>query len=159
MLPKLITRLPVEVDPSNGVEYAVGAPLWLPGNARTGRLPDSVYWRIDAALQARAAAEGGNAPVGLDPSVWLLRCARCQAPFIGPSEAKMCSDQCRIEAKRACERRASAKRTARRKAALAEKWVICRWCGAVTPATRATRRFCGDACRIAGHRAGRPATI
>lgn len=105
-----ITRLPVDVD-HHGRLTALGVPLWLVGDARTGRLPDSLYWRIDAALEAKAAAEGSLRPVALDTTVWLLRCARCQAPFIGPSEAKLCSDRCRVEAKRDCVRRASAKRS------------------------------------------------
>jgi hypothetical protein len=33
------------------VSPALGVPLWLTGGARTGRLPDTLYWRIDDALK------------------------------------------------------------------------------------------------------------
>jgi hypothetical protein len=148
MLPKLIHRLPV-VE-SHGRLYALGVPLWLDPPCRVS---DDHCWKIDDALATKAAAEGANRPVALSPSAWLHRCARCWAPFIDVSEARLCSDQCRAQAKRESVRRASAKRSQRRAKEHAERTVTCRQCGKAVGASRSTRHYCTPACRVAWHRA------
>ena len=158
MARNFITRLPIDVD-HDGRLTALGVPVWMTSDARTGRLPDSLFWRIDAALQAKAAAEGSDTPVGLHHAVWLLRCRRCNAPFIGPSEARMCSDACRSAAKRDTIRRASAKRTLVRKAALGRKTFACGWRGSEGPAARTTWVSRPNAARQAWHRARRGAAV
>src|SRR5580693_8889896 len=104
-----IIRVPVEER--GGRLYALGVPLMLDPPCR---ISDDPYYKIENALNGKAAASGSNMPVGLDPAVWLMRCKRCQAPFVALPEARMCSDACRAEAKRDSVRRASAKRSARR---------------------------------------------
>jgi hypothetical protein len=145
---KFITRLPVDVD-HVGRLTAIGVPVYAEPDCR---LPDSLFWPIDAALHAKAAAEGSNMPVALHHACWLLRCRRCNAPFIGPSEARLCSDACRSAARRDSVRRAIAKRAGVRKARNGEKTVACAQCGRVIPAVRSTRKYCSSTCRMAGHR-------
>jgi hypothetical protein len=145
MLPKLVSRLPVEER--DGQLYAAGVRFFAePG----GRLNDSADGRISDALAAKAAASGSNMPVALDPTVWLHRCRRCQAPFIDVPEARLCSDDCRAGAKRDSVRKASAKRSVFRSERYETR--ICRHCGRETRTARATKRFCSVKCRVASHR-------
>jgi hypothetical protein len=156
---EFITHVPVEERPSSdgvGVTLrAAGVIVW-PGEI--GRLPDNIYVKIDRALNAQAVARGSNMPVALHPSVWLKRCRRCQTPFIGLPETRLCSDACRAHAKRDSVRKASAKRSARRSEASRERTSTCRHCGERLPASRSSKRFCSIRCRVARHR-GAPATF
>jgi hypothetical protein len=140
-----VTRLPVEKR--GGKLYTLGVKIMLNPPCR---IPDDLNPQISKALVATHQAEGVNMPVTLDHGVWLLRCKRCQAPFIGPSEAKLCGDECRAAAKRDSVRRASAKRSVRRSERNETR--ICRHCERQTPTTRTTKRFCSVACRVAWHR-------
>ena len=79
------------------------------------------------------------------------------APFIDLPHAQMCSDECRLEAKRDAVRRASAKRAKRRAEASDARTSACRHCGERLPARRSTKRFCSVGCRVAAHR-GAPVT-
>jgi hypothetical protein len=160
---ELIAYVPVEVEASDdgiGVTlYAAGVPVWLPGGAQTGRLPDRLFVKISEALSAKAVAEGVNMPVALDPSVRLHRCRRCQAPFIAPPWAKLCSDECRAAATKDAALRSKAKRAGRawRERQSDERGrFLCRQCGKRKEALRTTRRFCSVKCRVAAHR-GSPA--
>jgi hypothetical protein len=148
-----ISRVPVAER--SGRLYALGVPLWLDPPCR---ISDDPYWKIDEALSAKAAAEGVNMPVALDPSVWLIRCRRCQAPFIGLPSTKMCSDECRAESRRDSVRKALVKRTQRRAEASNARACMCRHCGERLPARRSTKRFCSVGCRVAAHR-GVPPTF
>ena len=148
-----ISRVPVAER--SGRLYALGVPLWLDPPCR---ISDDPYWKIDEALSAKAAAEGVNMPVALNPGVWLIRCRRCNAPFIGLPSTKICSDECRAETKRDAVRLASAKRAKRRAEASNARTSACRHCGERLPARRSTKRFCSVGCRVAAHR-GAPATF
>ena len=159
MFPKWIAHVPVEEwrdphDASYSAFKAAGVTLMLKPPCR---IPDCESWRLEDALKAKAAAEGVNMPVALDPGVWLLRCKRCKAPFIDLPHARMCSDACRADAKRDAVRRASAKRAARRAEASQARTSTCRHCGERLPARRSSKRFCSVGCRVAAHR-GAPAT-
>lgn len=149
-----ITRLAVEEwrDPDDagytalsclGVSVSLDPPC---------RIPDDLQWKIEDALNAAALAERANQPVALHHAVRLIRCKRCQAPFIALSEARLCSDKCRALAKHDAVRRASAKRAKRREEASRERTGVCRHCGRETRMARATKRFCGVRCRMAWHR-------
>jgi hypothetical protein len=153
VFPKFITRVPVEER--GGRLYALGVPLWLDPPCR---LSDAVYLKIDGAVHAKAAASGSNMPVGLDPRVWLHRCRCCNAPFIGPSEARLCPNACRAVAKRDSVRKASAKRSQRRYEVRNALTSVCRHCGKRQTALRSSKRFCSVTCRVAAHR-GAPATF
>jgi hypothetical protein len=153
VFPKFITRVPVEQR--GGRLYALGVPVWL---APPCRLSDAVYLKIDEAVHVKAAASGSNMPVGLDPRVWLHRCRCCNAPFIGPSEARLCSNACRAAARRDSVRKASAKRSQRRYEVRNALTSICRHCGKRQTALRSSKRFCSVTCRVAAHR-GAPATF
>jgi hypothetical protein len=153
VFPKFITRVPVEVR--GGRLYALGVPVWLDPPCR---LSNAVYLKIDEAVHAKVAASGSNMPVGLDPRVWLHRCRCCKAPFIGQSEARLCSDACRAAAKRDSVRRASAKRSQRRYEVRNALTSVCRHCGKRQTALRSSKRFCSVTCRVAAHR-GAPATF
>jgi hypothetical protein len=147
-----VTRLPVEEwrDPDD-VGYTalscLGVSLRLDPPCR---IPEALNIKIEDALVAKAAAERANQPVALHHAVWLIRCKRCQAPFIGPSEARLCSDECRALAKRDSVRRASAKRSVSRSERNETR--ICRHCGRETQTARVTKRFCSVKCRVASHR-------
>ena len=78
-----------------------------------GPLPDRLYVKIDQALNAKAVADGVNMEVGLTPGVWLKRCRRCDKPFIDLPHMRLCSEECRVEAKRAAMLRSKAKRAGR----------------------------------------------
>ena len=151
---KLITALPVEEwrDP-DGAGYTalscLGVPLRLDPPCR---IPEALNIKIEDALNAAALAKGANQPVALHHAGWLIRCKRCQAPFIGPSEARLCSDECRTGARSDAVRKASAKRTKRREEASRERTGMCRHCGRETKTARATKRFCGVRCRVAWRR-------
>jgi hypothetical protein len=68
---------------------------------------------------------------------------------------RLCSDECRVEAKRAATLRSKAKRVER---AWRERQsdkrgrCICAQCGKRRQALRTTRRFCSVKCRVAAHR-------
>jgi hypothetical protein len=140
-----VTRLPVEKR--GGWLYALGVKIRLEPPCR---VPDDLQWKIEDALNAAALAQGANQPVALHHAIWLIRCKRCQAPFIGPSEARLCSDECRALAKRDSVRKASAKRSVSRSGRNETR--ICRHCGRETQTARATKRFCSVQCRVASHR-------
>lgn len=111
--------------------------------------------KIDHALNAKAIADGVNMPVGLTPGVWLKRCRRCKAPFIDLPHVRLCSDACRLEAKRDAALRSKAKRAGRawRERRSDERGdSICGQCGKRRRALRMTRRFCSVKCRVAAHR-------
>jgi hypothetical protein len=145
----------VPVAERRGRLYALGVPLMLDPPCR---ISDSHYWKIDEALSAKAAAEGVNMPVALTPGVWLIRCRRCNAPFIGLPSTKICSDECRAESRRDSVRKALVKRTQRRAEASNARTSACRHCGERLPARRSTKRFCSVGCRVAAHR-GVPPTF
>ena len=107
--PEFITRVPVEQRGNRCYVEGVGFFFDQPR-----RIPDRLYAEIDDALNAKAAASGSNMPVMLDPGLWLLRCRQCQAPFIALPSTKLCSDQCRTQAKREAAARSKAKRAEQR---------------------------------------------
>ena len=145
---QFVTRLPVEER--NGRLYALGVPLWLEPPCR---IPEDLNWKIDDALNAERQAAGVNMPVALVSSIWLHRCRRCNVPFIGPSEARLCSDQCRAEAKRNAVRKSKAKRAGRHESRNATgRRFVCRQCGKRTGAARSTKQYCSMRCRVAAHR-------
>ena len=150
-----ITHVPVEEEPhpDGGLSfYACG--VWLLDH-KPHRLSDRFYVKLHEALQAKAAAEGVNAPVALTPGVWLHRCKRCKAPFIDLPHVRLCSEECRVEAKRGATLRSKAKRVERawREQRSDERGrCICAQCGKRRQALRRTRRFCSVKCRVAAHR-------
>ena len=150
-----ITHVPVEVKPTldhDTVLHAAGVLVW---PDKVGPLSDRLYVKLHEALQAKAAADGVNAPVALTPGVWLIRCKRCQAPFIAMPWAKMCSDACRISARQDAALRSKAKRVERawRERRSDERGrFVCAQCGKRRQALRRTRRFCSVKCRVAAHR-------
>jgi hypothetical protein len=131
--PDFFTTVPVEDN--HGRLSAAGVPI----RCDVGHLPEKLYVNIDRALNAKAAASGANMPVALDPDVCLIRCRRCNAPFIGLPRAKLCSDPCRADAARASVRKANAKRGERRAAASNDRTSVCRHCGERLPARRSSR--------------------
>jgi hypothetical protein len=106
--PEFIAHVPTERGEDGGLSVA-GVPV----PRCVGRLPQKLYVQIDDALNAKAVAAGVNAPIMLDPDVWLLSCRRCQAPFIALPTVKLCSDRCRVEAKRDAVAKFRAKRVER----------------------------------------------
>ncbi len=154
ILPKLIAHVPVEVRPSNDGPNLYACGVWLQHH-KPHLLPDRLSWQIEDALKAKAAAEGVNMPVALTPGMWLLRCRRCKAPFIDLPHMRLCSDRCRVEAKRETALRSKAKRVERawRERRSDERGrFVCAQCGKRRKALRRTRRFCSVACRVAAHR-------
>jgi hypothetical protein len=153
-LPEFIARVPIERR-DDGELTAAGVQI----RAFTvGHIPARLYAEIDRALNAKAAAEGRNMPVALDPDVWLLKCRRCGAPFIGLQFAKLCSDACRVGAKRDAVARFKAKRAERawREPSKGGQ-IVCLQCGRLREGwSRSNKRFCSVRCRVAAHR-GRPA--
>lgn len=153
-LPDLIAHVPVAVHPG-GKLIAAGVQV----RCGVGHLPEKVYVEIDKALNAKAAASGSNMPVALDPDVWLKRCRRCDAPFIGMPRTRMCSDGCRTLAKQDALARWKAKRKGRRARDGGWSRFVCQQCGKRQAGHRTTKRFCSTACRVAAHRgvAAKPA--
>jgi hypothetical protein len=124
-----------------------------------GRLPEKLYVEIDKALNAKAVAAGVNMPVGLDPTVWLHRCRRCDAPFIDLPRIRMCSDQCRALAKRDAALKSKAKRAGRHGSrGEGHSRFVCAQCGQRRQAWRSTKRYCSMRCRVAAHR-GFPSVV
>lgn len=142
---EFITHVPVEAD---GLT-AAGVRVW----CDVGRLPGKLYVEIDKALNAKAVAAGVNMPVGLDPTVWLHRCRRCDAPFIDLPRIRMCSDQCRALAKRDAALKSKAKRAGRHESrGEGHGRFVCAQCGQRRQAWRSTKRYCSMRCRVAAHR-------
>jgi hypothetical protein len=153
---QFVARLPVEERGSRlGGLYALGVQLWLEPPCR---IPEDLYWRIYDALAAERQAAGVNMPVALCRAVWLHRCRRCNAPFIGPSEARLCSDECRAAATRDALARSKAKRAAGAiPSPKVRGRIACHACGKPTGRSRPTRRYCSVKCRVAWHRRKSPA--
>jgi hypothetical protein len=149
-----ITRVPVDERPIPGDErYTTLTAAGVQVTCNVGHLPDKLYVEIDAALNAKAAAEGVNMPVALDPAVWLHRCRRCKAPFIALPQTKMCSDACRAAARQDAVLKSKAKRASRHESReRSGRWFVCRQCGKRSGAFRSTKQFCSLKCRVAAHR-------
>ena len=148
-----ITHVPIEV--SAGRLVAAGVPI----TCGVGHLPDRLYAALDAALSVKAAHEGVNTPVGLDPGVWLRQCRRCTGPFIGLPKMRLCSDRCRLEAKRDAATRSKTKRAGRHESRSDAKGrsFLCVQCGQRSGSFRRTKQFCSLKCRVAAHRGAKPA--
>ncbi len=73
--PNFIAHIPVEVKPSNDGRNLDACGVWVQERPdfKPHLLPDRLSWRIEDAVKAKAAAEGVNMPVALDPGVWLLK--------------------------------------------------------------------------------------
>ena len=85
----------------------------------------------------------------------LLRCKRCQAPFIDRPHMRLCSAACRMEAKRDAALKSKTKRAGRhesRDQSDRRGRFVCDQCGKRRQATRRTKRFCSVKCRVAAHR-------
>jgi hypothetical protein len=80
-------------------------------------------------------------------------CLWCRQPFFGPRAQRMCSDDCRREAREATWRIASEKRAALRER-LRDLACYCQHCRRViVEAKRFTRKYCSERCRSAARRA------
>jgi hypothetical protein len=143
-----ITHVPIEV--SAGGFVAAGVRI----TCDRGHLPDRLYVALAEALSAKAAHEGVNTPVGLDPGVWLRQCRRCARPFIDLPKMRLCSDRCRLEAKRDAAARSKTKRAGRHESRSAAKGqsFFCAQCGQRSGSFRRTKQFCSPKCRVAAHR-------
>jgi hypothetical protein len=113
-------------------------------------LTERTAWKIDDAL---TAASGSNMPVYLSDKARLHRCVRCGAPFLAHPSARLCSPDCRTQAKRESQGKQIAKRTESRNQRRVALRLECRQCGKeVESLSRSTRAFCSDACRQAAYR-------
>ena len=65
--PEFIAHVPVEVKPSNDGPNFYACGVWVQETNKPHFLPDRLSWQIEDALKAKAAAEGVNMPVALDP--------------------------------------------------------------------------------------------
>jgi hypothetical protein len=84
------------------------------------------------------------------------RCRWCRRPFVGARAQRMCSDDCRREARDVTWRNASEGR-----AALRERtrllFCYCQHCRrTIVEAKRLTRQYCSERCRSAARRAAAP---
>ena len=155
----VVTRVPVEewIDPDDAgysVLQCLGVSVLL---EPPGRVRESLIWQIEDALKAKAAAEASTCRWRSTPMSG-CRCRRCEAPFIDLPTVKMCSDKCRVEAKRALAGPAPSGPSAGPRPAMRGP-AACRHCGEQSASVAGRSSVLFGRCRVAAHPGASPGLV